>query len=119
MPRLLPAGTKVEHKTGSVNSSRTDAGIIDTPAGPIAYCILTDKNKDQRWTDDNAGDMFCAKIGAAIYQYFNPKGEAAATPLASTLQMGADGEMVTALQRTLNARMKGSPGYWRRWRLRS
>lgn len=110
VPRMLPPGTKVAHKTGSVNSSRTDAGIIDSPAGPIAYCILTNKNKDQRWTDDNAGDMFCAKVGAAIYHYFNPKSEAVSTALASTLQMGADGEMVTALQRTLNARMKPAPG---------
>ncbi len=110
VPRLLPPGTKVAHKTGSVNSSRTDAGIIDSPAGPIAYCILTNKNKDQRWTDDNAGDLFCAKIGDAIYRYFNPKGAPASSTLTSTLKMGADGEMVTALQRTLNARMKPAPG---------
>src|SRR3954466_9274952 len=110
VPRLLPPGTKVAHKTGSVNSSRTDAGIIDSPAGPIAYCILTNKNKDQRWTDDNAGDLFCAKIGDAIYRYFNPKGAPASSTLTSTLKLGADGEMVTALQRTLNARMKPAPG---------
>ena len=50
VPRLLPTGTRVAHKTGSVNSSRTDAGIIESPSGPIAFCILTNKNKDQRWT---------------------------------------------------------------------
>jgi len=110
VPRMLPAGTRVAHKTGSVSSSRTDAGIIESPAGPIAFCILTNKNKDQRWTEDNAGDLFCAKIGAAIYQYFNPKGEAAATPVASTLQVGANGDLVTALQRTLNARITPPPG---------
>ncbi|MFO0788582.1 MAG: serine hydrolase [Pirellulales bacterium] len=110
VPRMLPSGTKVAHKTGSVNSSRTDAGIIETPAGPLAYCILTDKNKDQRWTDDNAGDLFCAKLGSAIYQYFNPKTGAASTPLATTLQIGAEGDLVAALQRTLNARITPAPG---------
>ena len=35
VPRLLPPGTRIAHKTGSVNASRTDAGIIDTPNGPI------------------------------------------------------------------------------------
>lgn len=109
VPRLLPRGTRVAHKTGSVNSSRTDAGIIESPGGPVAYCILTNKNKDQRWTDDNAGDLFCAKIGAAIFQYFNPKNEVAAL-VATTLQMGADGDLVVALQRTLNARVEPSPG---------
>ena len=105
VPRMLPAGTRVAHKTGSVSSSRTDAGIIESPAGPIAFCILTNKNKDQRWTDDNAGDVLCAKIGAALYQYFNPKGAAASSPAAIGLRMGAAGEWVTALQRTLNARI--------------
>ncbi|MEX2093221.1 MAG: serine hydrolase, partial [Pirellulales bacterium] len=30
VPRLLPAGTRVAHKTGSVSESRTDAGFIDS-----------------------------------------------------------------------------------------
>jgi D-alanyl-D-alanine carboxypeptidase (penicillin-binding protein 5/6) len=110
VPRLLPPGTKVAHKTGSVDSSRTDAGIIDTPSGPIAYCILTDKNQDRRWTDDNEGDKFCAEIGAAIYKYFNPKSKAPAAAVAQKLEVGASGDLVEALQRTLNARIKPSPG---------
>jgi D-alanyl-D-alanine carboxypeptidase (penicillin-binding protein 5/6) len=110
VPRLLPPGTKVAHKTGSVNASRTDAGIMETPSGPIAYCILTDKNKDQRWTDDNAGDRFCAEVGAAIYHHFNPKSKKPAALVAQTLESGASGDLVEALQRTLNARMKPSPG---------
>lgn len=71
-PRLLPAGTKVAHKTGSVDASRTDAGILYTPGGVIALCVLTSDNKDQRWTDDNAGDMLCARIAKAVYDHFNP-----------------------------------------------
>ncbi len=86
VPRLLPPGTRVAHKTGSVNASRTDAGIMETPSGPIAYCILTSKNKDQRWTDDNEGDRFCAEIGAAIYRYFNSKDKTPIALVAQTLQ---------------------------------
>jgi len=109
VPRMLPARTRVAHKTGSVDSSRTDAGIIESPAGPIAFCILTNKNKDQRWTDDNAGDMLCAKVGAAIYQHFNPRIAVASPPVPITLNMGATGDLVTALQRTLNARITPPP----------
>jgi D-alanyl-D-alanine carboxypeptidase (penicillin-binding protein 5/6) len=109
VPRKLPSGTKVAHKTGSVNLTRTDAGVMETPSGPIAFCILTNNNKDQRWTDDNEGDLFCAEMGSAIYQFFNAKGDAEVAPVARTLQVGSDGELVIALQRTLNARMKGSP----------
>ena len=71
IPRLLPPGTRVVHKGGSVSASRTDAGIIRSPAGPIAVCVLTHKNKDRGWSDDNAGDMLCSKIAKAAYDYFN------------------------------------------------
>jgi len=110
VPRLLPAGTRVAHKTGAVNASRTDAGIMETPSGPIAFCILTNNNQDQRWTDDNEGDRFCAEVGAAVYQFFNPQNAATVAPVARTLAMGAQGELVIALQRTLNARITPSPG---------
>jgi D-alanyl-D-alanine carboxypeptidase (penicillin-binding protein 5/6) len=110
VPRSLPEGTRVAHKTGSVSQTRTDAGIMETPGGPIAFCILTTNNKDQRWTDDNEGDLLCAELGSAIYQYFNSKGEAPVAPVARTLQSGASGELVEALQRTLNARIKDAGG---------
>ncbi|MGD9636188.1 MAG: serine hydrolase, partial [Pirellulales bacterium] len=107
VPRLLPKGTKVAHKTGSVNESRTDAGFIESPAGPIAFGILTNKNKDQSWNNDNAGDRFCAEVGAAAYTYFNGK-EGEAAPIAQVLQVGSEGDMVQAMQRTVNARTKPS-----------
>ncbi|HEX2476085.1 MAG TPA: serine hydrolase [Lacipirellulaceae bacterium] len=110
VPRSLPEGTRVAHKTGSVSQTRTDAGIMETPGGPITFCILTTNNKDQRWTDDNEGDLLCAELGSAIYQYFNSKGEAPVAPVARTLQSGASGDLVEALQRTLNVSIKDSPG---------
>jgi beta-lactamase class A len=73
-PRLLPAGTVVAFKTGSVNEVRTAAGILYTKSGPVALCVLTAKNADQRWTADNAGDLLCAKIAREVYEHF------AATP---------------------------------------
>jgi D-alanyl-D-alanine carboxypeptidase (penicillin-binding protein 5/6) len=108
VPRKLPPGTRVAHKTGSVNLTRTDAGVMETPSGPIAFCVLTHNNKDQRWTDDNEGDLFCAEVGSSVYQYFNSTADVPAAPVARTLQIGSDGELVVALQRTLNARLKGS-----------
>src|SRR5262249_41755044 len=74
-PRLLPDGTKVAHKTGSVDGIRTDAGIIETPAGAIALCVLTSDNKDTRWADDNSGDLLCSRIARAAYEHFNPHAE--------------------------------------------
>jgi beta-lactamase class A len=62
LAKILPIGTKVAMKTGSVSAVRTVAGIIESPSGPIAVCVLTSNNKDQRWTDDNAAQLLSAEI---------------------------------------------------------
>lgn len=71
-PRLLPHGAKIAFKTGSVSNARTAAGIIYSPAGPIALCVLTDDNEDTSWTPENAGNRLCAKIAREVYGHFNP-----------------------------------------------
>ena len=80
-PRFLPRGTAVAFKTGSVNASRTCAGIIYVPKPngdaktpqlqPVAVCVLTDENKDQSWTPDNAGNLLCAKVAKEVYDHFH------------------------------------------------
>lgn len=73
-PRFLPPGTKVAFKTGSVDAAKTAAGIIDTPGGPVALCVMTDENEDKRWVADNAGNRLCADAARAIYDHFQAKG---------------------------------------------
>ncbi len=67
MTRYLPAGTVVAHKTGSVNASKTDAGIIYTKTGPVALCVMTDNNDDRRWVADNAAQVLIGKIAREVY----------------------------------------------------
>lgn len=71
-PRFLPAGVRVAFKGGSVDDARTAAGILYTASGPIAVCVLTNENEDQRWVDDNAGDRLCAEIAREVVLHFNP-----------------------------------------------
>jgi beta-lactamase class A len=72
--RFLPPGTKVAFKTGSLNAAKTAAGIITTPGGPVAVCVLTDDNEDQRWVTDNAGNRLCADVAKAVFDRFQAKG---------------------------------------------
>ena len=71
-PRYLPYGTVLAFKGGSVEKVRTAAGIIESPAGQIALCVLTADNEDRSWTPDNAGDRLCAEIAREVFFYFNP-----------------------------------------------
>jgi beta-lactamase class A len=68
--RLLPDGTVVLHKDGSTNDTRTDAGLIRTPAGIVAVCVLTTDNKDHSWRPDNAGNLLCARVAKEVYDFF-------------------------------------------------
>jgi beta-lactamase class A len=68
--RFLPAGVAIAHKTGAVDRSRTDAGIIYTRRGPVALCVLTTDNEDTTWRVDNAGNVLCARIARAVWDYF-------------------------------------------------
>jgi hypothetical protein len=70
-PRFLPPGVKVAFKTGSLDNTRTAAGIIEWPNGPVAVCVLSCDNEDKRWVADNAGNRLCAEIARAVVDHFD------------------------------------------------
>jgi len=106
-PLLLPTKVKVAHKTGSVTRVRTDAGLLMGPGCTIALCVLTDNNKDIRWTDDNAGNKLSADIAKSVYDLLAPKSndKDTGTGEAKSMRIGAMGDLVEALQRTLKAKL--------------
>ena len=70
LTRFLPEGTVAAFKTGSLDEVRTMAGIIYTPTGPVALCVLTADNEDRRWVPDNAGNRLCAEAGREVFEHF-------------------------------------------------
>jgi len=69
-PRFLPPGTKLAFKTGSVDGTRTAAGILYAKGGPVALCVLSTGHEDGRYTPDNAGNRLCADVARSVYDYF-------------------------------------------------
>lgn len=63
LPRLLPEGTVVAHKTGSIWGVRNDVGVVYTPGGPVIVCCLTRRCGDQ--TD--AAATAIARVGEAVW----------------------------------------------------
>jgi beta-lactamase class A len=70
LKRFLPPGTEVAHKTGSVSDVKTDAGIIYTPSGPVAICVLTWRNEDLCFVDDNAANVLIGRVAREVYDHF-------------------------------------------------
>ncbi len=108
LPRFLGPHVTIAHKTGSLATVRTDAGIISSPSGPLVICVLTSENKDQRWTAENASEILCARVAKITCSHFDQGTKT--TAKATLLTVGDSGETVEDLQRTLNARLKPSPG---------
>jgi beta-lactamase class A len=75
MTRWLPDGTDVAHKTGSVNESRNDCGIMVTPAAPIALCVMTRENEDTTYRVDSPAHLVIARIAREVFRHYNPEAE--------------------------------------------
>ena len=97
--RFLPKGTVLAQKGGSVTGVRCSAGIMFTPGGDVAVCVLTNKNEDQRWIVDNAGSLLCAEVGRTVFRHYNPRFQATSR---NTLRLGGSGARVKQLQISLN-----------------
>ena len=85
-PRFLPPGTKLAFKTGSVDATRTAAGIIECGRGPVAVCVMTDKNEDKRYAPDNAGNRLCAEIARAVFEHYRKPEDTKSVPKAETVK---------------------------------
>lgn len=70
--RWLPADVPFAHKTGEVDQSRSDCGIIYSPGAPLAVCAMTRENTDTSYAPDNAANLLMARIGLAIFRHYNP-----------------------------------------------
>ncbi len=70
LKRFLPADLEVAHKSGTVSDARTDAGILYLPTGPVAVCVLTAKNQDKTWKDDNEGNVVIGRIAQQVHEHF-------------------------------------------------
>ncbi len=65
LPALLPKGTRVAHKTGTIRGARNDAGVVYAPSGPYAVAILS-----RGVANDVRVDLRLAEISLAVYEEF-------------------------------------------------
>ena len=70
IPRLLPKGTRVFHKTGTISGVVNDIGIIELPGKkPLVVVVLV--SQVQEGSEDQA-ERLIAEIAKAAYQTYKP-----------------------------------------------
>jgi beta-lactamase class A len=73
IPRFLPTYRDtigIAHKTGALDATRNDCGIIYTPRTNYVLCVFTTHNGDRRWITDNSAEVFIARVSRLIYDHF-------------------------------------------------
>jgi beta-lactamase class A len=78
--RWLPDGAAAAHKSGDVDQSRNDCGILYGPDAPVALCVMTRENRDTSYATDNPANLLIARIGVEVYRHYNPSAPAPAIP---------------------------------------
>jgi len=59
-------------KQGALDESKSETVLVNAPHGDYVFSIITNNNKDQRWTVDNEADILIRKVSALLYNYFEP-----------------------------------------------
>lgn len=68
IPKLLPFGLKVSHKTGELGNYKHDAGIIFSKYGDYVLVVLSNTNNPEGVPER------IAQLSKAVYDYFAKKG---------------------------------------------
>lgn len=66
IPLLIPEGTRVANKTGSIPGVVHDAGVVYGPSGPYALCVMT-----RGVSDAVAADRAIADVSRLVYDRFS------------------------------------------------
>ena len=69
MPRFLPAGASVAHKTGALNASRHDCGIVYSEQRDYVLCVLSKENVDQSWRVDTEAVVTVAELARITHEF--------------------------------------------------
>lgn len=74
IPRLLPAGTRDAHKTGTIAAARHDCGIVGAETRTVVVCIMTQENEDTRTAWDNEAEMLQGELARLVFDAFREGG---------------------------------------------
>jgi len=68
----LPLSVHVAAKSGAVNASKSEVVYVNAPSGDYVFCLITKNQKDQRWTEDNAGYVIARRLSRLLWEHFEP-----------------------------------------------
>jgi len=71
----IPPYVQAASKSGSVDEAKSETVLVNAPHGDYVFSVMTNNNKDQRWTPDNEAHQLIRKISALLWHYYEPKSD--------------------------------------------
>jgi len=68
----IPPYIQTASKQGALDDYKSETVMVNAPHGDYVFSVITNHNKDQRWTEDNEAVVFIRKISALLWHYFEP-----------------------------------------------
>jgi len=66
----IPPTVHAATKNGAVNASKSEVVLVNAPSGDYVYCVITKNQQDQRWEDDNEGNVMLRRVARMLWKYF-------------------------------------------------
>ncbi|MEX0747123.1 MAG: serine hydrolase [Rhodothermales bacterium] len=66
----IPPTVQAAAKNGAVNRSRSEVVLVNAPGGDYVFCVMTRNQQDERWEDDNEGNVFIRNVSRAVWEFF-------------------------------------------------
>ena len=71
----IPPYIQAASKDGSLDEYRSETVLVNAPSGDYVFSVITNNNKDQRWTPDNEACQLIRKVSALLWHYYEPKSD--------------------------------------------
>ncbi|MFA6084956.1 serine hydrolase [Mucilaginibacter sp.] len=68
----IPPYVQAISKQGAVDAAKSETVLVNAPHGDYVFSIMTNNNKDQRWTPDNEASVLIKKVSALLWHYYEP-----------------------------------------------
>lgn len=69
----VPPWVVAATKSGAVERSRSDTGIVFSPSGAYILAVYTKEAEDTRWSPDNEGEVAIREVARTVWQFYHPR----------------------------------------------
>lgn len=69
----IPPYIQAASKQGALDESKSETVLVNAPHGDYVFSIITNNNKDQRWTPGNEAYVLIRKVSALLWHYYEPQ----------------------------------------------